>query len=113
MTARKIRNPLGCVHWLKDQRCKPALLGAAALAFWPITALARSLVHYPDRAVEEGGFRLRRGEGETVVRRLRVMPAKCSPRDEQDAIVTRILIVDDHPLFRRGLRALLENHAGW
>jgi DNA-binding NarL/FixJ family response regulator len=27
--------------------------------------------------------------------------------------VTRILIADDHPLLRRGLRLLLENRAGW
>lgn len=28
-------------------------------------------------------------------------------------IVTRILIADDHPIFRRGLRELLERHPGW
>jgi DNA-binding NarL/FixJ family response regulator len=27
--------------------------------------------------------------------------------------VTRILIADDHPIFRRGLRGLLESRAGW
>ena len=27
--------------------------------------------------------------------------------------MTRILIADDHPIFRRGLRALLENRNGW
>src|SRR4029077_14948022 len=26
---------------------------------------------------------------------------------------TRILIVDDHEIFRRGLRSLLESHADW
>ena len=27
--------------------------------------------------------------------------------------MTRILVADDHPIFRRGIRELLESHAGW
>ena len=32
---------------------------------------------------------------------------------EEEKVVTRILIADDHPLIRRGLRALLESQPGW
>jgi len=44
----------------------------------------------------------------------RLLPAACSSLpDRERSMAIRILIADDHPVVRRGLRALLANHPQW